>query len=625
MRTPTSGSPSGFIWLFVVSFAVLVCFSAQEAEAQTIKWQVPEETYLVYSDGERTLDSFWYEVNTKRPDPRLATGPSRIPFYMSLFLPNRSIRKPQGEDPVEYRFKRNVPLYNPVPPGLVMVEGERRSNKTVGEHEVIHLHHEITFKNKPPNQNCEKCVERNRPYFHASSGSVQADLYYDPELKGLRKISYDADLKFKGSFGTDATKEINERKTFKLVRHHKIGSNNLDSRVQKAVSRGVDYLLNKIDGNWSNLPGEPFKEGVHSLVLLTLLKTNHEKTSRNSELIKNGMRKLYKKKNFKMPGSDHKNSTQVLEKVDGLPMKFKRTYTIAIAMMAMKAYYEQPAEEKMSDFVKKLKGGNNPSGSGSKRQVRPMRPEDRKWMVKAMKKLFKCLNKDGRWGYCGGSGRDSPDNSNTQYGALGMYSALKSRMTAPPSGLKNAIKGWLNYQQKKGPKVEMALGGLEEDSTGVVRTAMARGWSYSSDEHPDDYHRAYDNLEDERVAMTAGGISSLQIYEQYLRKMDRLSGRVQQAVNRGIQDGLAWMSHNWTLRDVNYYELYALERAGMLTQLGMIGGHKWYPEGAELILTRQKEDGSWSDRDEELRVIANVCFALLFLKRATSPIVSTRK
>ncbi len=618
MTTDHRKSLNSFILIVIGIFVFLPVFS-DPVDAQRIKWDVPEEEYLVYKSGDQILDPLWYEVNGKRPDPRFATSPERVPFYMSLFLPNRSIQKPSGDNPTTYSFKRKVPLFNPTPPGLVMVKGKRLSDKTIGDKKVLHLRHKITFKNKVPNQSCEKCEERNRPYYHAKSGSVTADIYYDPELKGLRKISYDADLQFASSFGAGDTKEIKESKTYTLKRHHKIGSNNFDSRVKTAVNNGVEYLLDKINGNWSSLPGDPYKEGVHVITLLTLLEMDHEKTSRNSELIKKGMRKLYDKKNFKMPSKDHRNTTRVLKETDGLPMKFTHTYNVALAMMAMDAYYEKPSS-KMSGFAQELVEGDNPSG---KKEHQPMRPEDRKWMVKAMKWLAKNQNEDGRWGYGEDGGRG--DNSNTQYGALGMYSALKSRMTAPPATLKDAIRGWLKYQEKKGPRVRMSMAGLEEGSTGVMRQGMARGWSYSSGEHPDDHNRAYDKLEDERIAMTAGGVGSLQIYEQYLRKMNRLGGRVKQAVNRAINDGLAWMSHNWTLRNVNYYELYALERAGMISQHGTIGGHKWYPEGAELILTRQKEDGSWSNRDEESRVIANVCFALLFLKRATSPIVTTPK
>lgn len=42
------------------------------------------------------------------------------------------------------------------------------------------------------------------------------------------------------------------------------------------------------------------------------------------------------------------------------------------------------------------------------------------------------------------------------------------------------------------------------------------------------------------------------------------------------------------------------------------GAHDWYREGADLLLSLQRENGSWGDHVE-------TAFAVLFLKRATSP------
>jgi len=76
-----------------------------------------------------------------------------------------------------------------------------------------------------------------------------------------------------------------------------------------------------------------------------------------------------------------------------------------------------------------------------------------------------------------------------------------------------------------------------------------------------------------------------------------------------------------------YYFLYALERAGMLCGVEALGGHKWYPEGVQHLLGAQKPDGSWlsplphGDRPVLLNSVWDTCFAILFLKRATRPLV----
>ena len=71
-----------------------------------------------------------------------------------------------------------------------------------------------------------------------------------------------------------------------------------------------------------------------------------------------------------------------------------------------------------------------------------------------------------------------------------------------------------------------------------------------------------------------------------------------------------------------YYYLYAVERLGMLYDTGKIGGHLWYPEGAKVLLDAQKPDGSW-DASLPKTPTWDTCFAILFLKRATRPLVAT--
>jgi len=65
-----------------------------------------------------------------------------------------------------------------------------------------------------------------------------------------------------------------------------------------------------------------------------------------------------------------------------------------------------------------------------------------------------------------------------------------------------------------------------------------------------------------------------------------------------------------------YYYLYGVERVGGLLQESLFGEHDWYKEGAAFLLKAQRPNGSFggNEKDED---IANTCFALLFLKRAT--------
>jgi len=56
-----------------------------------------------------------------------------------------------------------------------------------------------------------------------------------------------------------------------------------------------------------------------------------------------------------------------------------------------------------------------------------------------------------------------------------------------------------------------------------------------------------------------------------------------------------------------------------------VGGHDWYQEGAREIVGAQRADGSWkSSAYEHHHPVPETCFAVLFLKRATRPLVASQ-
>ena len=104
-----------------------------------------------------------------------------------------------------------------------------------------------------------------------------------------------------------------------------------------------------------------------------------------------------------------------------------------------------------------------------------------------------------------------------------------------------------------------------------------------------------------------------------------------------LRAGLNWLSVHWSVSENPgptelpktepktelYYFLYAVERLGMLSGLDKIGGRLWYSEGAKAILEAQKKDGSWDDGAERSTSTWDTCFAILFLKKATRPMVAS--
>ncbi len=226
------------------------------------------------------------------------------------------------------------------------------------------------------------------------------------------------------------------------------------------------------------------------------------------------------------------------------------------------------------------------------------------------------------------------DNSNTQYAALGMRACYDSGIILEDKVIDLAMK-WLRDCQKKvtGPEEELIEGGVNgPDKPGskpgvasgpggptvggpsmVMKKAMPQGWCYS--DHAD--HEAYGS-------MTAGAIGSLAIWD-YIKDAD--DGKKRSWKNdKDVHEGLQWLAKNFSVtynpgpyehgkmekdsKAQYLYYMYALERAGMIYGTEMIGTHKWYPEGAKVLIETQGANGAWGST-------VDTCFAILFLKRAT--------
>jgi hypothetical protein len=207
------------------------------------------------------------------------------------------------------------------------------------------------------------------------------------------------------------------------------------------------------------------------------------------------------------------------------------------------------------------------------------------------------------------AGPASGDNSNSQYAALGLRACSESGIRIPRDVLALARKWWIDSQHSGDGKGKVATG---------PGGAEPRGWCYDvKDGHP-----TYGS-------MSAGALASVAIYT-HLLDMD---------VKRdpAIASGLSWLTAHFTVTEnfgppehrpagtaeFVYYYLYALERAGILCGTEVMGTHRWYPEGATFLVEKQSPDGQWEHGGEWNKPVWNTCFAILFLKRATRPLVAS--
>jgi hypothetical protein len=355
-------------------------------------------------------------------------------------------------------------------------------------------------------------------------------------------------------------------------------------KVNDAIDRGMLWVLSqqKEDGSWAGYEGR-YPLGMTSLALLTVLKCDYPRKSSKVE------------KAFKY----------LLARYKELRPNRLKTYSIAILMMAL--------EEGHAKTREKIKVDREYGRSRHLRKVK-LPAADYKWMSELTKWMVDQQQPVGVWRYPTGG----IDYSNTQYALLGLASARRCGVPVAPKVFLDAAKNLLDAQEKTGPEIRRIV--HIDQGEGYARRYLtntydrARGWGYTPGKAA-------------TGSMTTAGVSSLAICRSELMGWSGYPKSIAERLNRGIKDGLAWLTHHFSVtqnppggRGWHYYYLFGLERAGVLTDVRFLGDHDWYVEGAEYLLGAQRRPGMWPGGRQPENTVTNTCFALLFLRRATVPV-----
>ena len=177
------------------------------------------------------------------------------------------------------------------------------------------------------------------------------------------------------------------------------------------------------------------------------------------------------------------------------------------------------------------------------------------------------------------------DNSNSQYGALGVWAATEAGFRAPAQYWSDVENHWIDAQAHSG------------------------GWGYGP------------GAQQATLAMTSAGVTSLFIAREQLGTTPSAAEKENSvALPRAIQLGLEWLDegdHAIDLGGHRGYTLYGLERAGLASGYKFFGKHDWYLTLAAQAMKDQHPDGSWDGGDGTM---AETAFTVLFLSRGRHPI-----
>jgi hypothetical protein len=354
------------------------------------------------------------------------------------------------------------------------------------------------------------------------------------------------------------------------------------AKIDQAIRRGIEYL--KTAGS----PGHEHSKALHSdeLILYTFITAG-------------------------VPESNPKFKA-LLERV--LTDEPHQTYKVALQAMALEELDRVKYQSRIAYCAQFLIDNQCTNGqwsygspttppkdvpSGVPSDGRPKQPtgardfgSDKKEKPKVVRRLAVKKQRDG-----GGSG----DNSNTQYAALGLRACYDAGILIPEETITLAVK-WLT---ESAHAIEAGKAGANAVGTGPGQTpGQPQGWAYTTATEGEAYG-----------SMTVGAVGALTIYDYMLKKDWKR--------NPLIKNGVAWITANYDI-DSNprkggawlYYYLYGLERVGMLYDTKMFGNRDWYLEGAKWLLEKQGGSGAWNAEWD-------TCFAILFLKKATQPLVAS--
>lgn len=205
---------------------------------------------------------------------------------------------------------------------------------------------------------------------------------------------------------------------------------------------------------------------------------------------------------------------------------------------------------------------------------------------RAAQYLIDSQHSDGAYHYTWSGPKANPvlpgdwDNSNSQYGALGVWAAGTVGINPKIDYWHRCDAHWRTCQNADG------------------------GWGYA---------RGAASTR----AMTAAGLASLFIVDLYIHNGVHLNPHH----DANIQNGLLWLAKNFKTSN-NLYYLYGVERVGLASGLRKLGSRNWYRAGAGLIMSQQNQSGAWNGYVLGQPTDAvSTAYALLFLARGLNPIV----
>jgi hypothetical protein len=197
----------------------------------------------------------------------------------------------------------------------------------------------------------------------------------------------------------------------------------------------------------------------------------------------------------------------------------------------------------------------------------------------------------GFYGYLVSSEPDDYDHSVSQFGVLGMWSLAQQGVEVPTAYWQTVDAAWRRQEAPDG-------------SWWYKGGTFVPGVTYAP--------------EAPSVAMTAAGVATLLVAQEYTQMAPRCNGNLE---DPAIDAGLKYLGQHVAAFGGSrpFYAMFGVSRVGLAGGYKYLGPTDWFQWGATQALSLQNQkDGSWSS---ETNIVPDTAFALLFLSRGRLPIM----
>lgn len=213
--------------------------------------------------------------------------------------------------------------------------------------------------------------------------------------------------------------------------------------------------------------------------------------------------------------------------------------------------------------------------------------QDLRWLIRAAGPPNS--PNEGAYGYTEEDSRSRWwDNSNSQYGVLGVWTATDVLKDS------SELRGYWDSVRDHWLKTQLADG----------------GWSYRGGD-------------DATGSMTVAGIATLFVV---LDRLESPSGKITEKLRNAIDGALDWLGREFTpdnphgAQQWRYYYLYGVERAGRASGFKYFRTRDWFRVGARALVDEQESNGPWGNTSGT-NAQRNTAFSLMFLCHGRAPLL----